>query len=192
MKFVAEKLCDSAPDSYRDCKINLLKPYKNSNLAIVNENKMQHLFKAELEWTSKQNQEDSAKRFYSKSHQIKIEGKPVLNVSAAKTFKGDPELYNPEDLLLSSLVSCHMMSYLYVCSQNEIEVLEYSDYAQATLEVSPDGSGRFVEVRLKPIVKISNPEQIQLALSLHEKANQLCFIANSCNFPVLHEAICEV
>ncbi|MRX39388.1 osmotically inducible protein OsmC [Flavobacterium sp. LC2016-23] len=153
---------------------------------------MQHLFKAELEWTSKQNQEDSAKRFYSKSHQIKIERKPVLNVSAAKTFKGDPELYNPEDLLLSSLVSCHMMSYLYVCSQNGIEVLEYADHAEATLEVSEDGSGRFVEVRLKPVVKISNPEQIQLALSLHEKANQLCFIANSCNFPVLHEACCEV
>ncbi len=166
--------------------------YKNLNLARENENKMKHLFKAEAKWTSRQNQEDSTKRFYNKSHQIKIEGKPVLNVSAAKAFKGDPELYNPEDLLLSSLVSCHMMSYLYVCSQNEIKVLEYSDNAEATLEVSPDGSGRFTEVRLKPKVKISNPDQIELALNLHFKANQLCFIANSCNFPVFHEASCEV
>lgn len=151
-----------------------------------------HTFKAEVNWTSKQNPADSSKRFYSKSHQIKIEGKPVLNVSAAKVFKGDPELYNPEDLLLSSLVSCHMMSYLYVCSQNGIEVLEYSDNTEATLEVSEDGSGRFVEVRLYPKVKISNANQIELALQLHKKANQLCFIANSCNFPVLHEASCEV
>ena len=153
---------------------------------------MIHLFKAEVNWTSNQNPVDSTKRFYSKSHKINIEGKPVLNVSAAKAFKGDPELYNPEDLLLSSLVSCHMMSYLYVCSQNGIEVLEYSDNAEATLEVSADGSGRFVEVRLKPTVKISNPDQVELALDLHFKANQLCFIANSCNFPVLHEASCEV
>ena len=151
---------------------------------------MKHLFKAEVKWAS--NQEDSTKRFYSKSHQIKIEGKPVLNVSAAKAFKGDPELYNPEDLLLSSLVSCHMMSYLYVCSQNGIEILEYSDNAEATLEVSPDGSGRFVKVTLNPEVKISNSNQIQLALDLHQKANQLCFIANSCNFPVLHHATCGV
>jgi len=151
-----------------------------------------HLFKAKLNWTSKQNSEESSKRFYSKTHQIKIEGKPVLDVSAAKAFKGDPELYNPEDLLLSSLVSCHMMSYLYVCSQNEIEVLEYSDNAEATLEVNPEGSGRFVEARLYPKVKISNPDQIELALELHQKANQLCFIANSCNFPVLHNASCEV
>lgn len=151
---------------------------------------MKHLFKAVAKWTS--NQEDSTKRFYSKSHKIIIEGKPVLHVSAAKAFKGNPELYNPEDLLLSSLVSCHMMSYLYVCSQNEIEVLEYSDNAEATLEVSPDGSGRFIEVILNPKVTIANPDKIQMALDLHQKANQLCFIANSCNFPVLHNATCEV
>jgi organic hydroperoxide reductase OsmC/OhrA len=149
-----------------------------------------HLFKAVLNWTSKK--EVSSLKIYSKNHQVKIEGKPILEVSAAKAFKGDPELYNPEDLLLSSLVSCHMMSYLYVCSQNGIEVLEYSDNAEATLKVNPDGSGRFVEVKLFPKVKISNSDQIELALDLHFKANQLCFIANSCNFPVLHEASCEV
>lgn len=153
---------------------------------------MNHLFKATLNWSSNKKQEETISKFYNKSHQIKIEGKPVLDISAAKAFKGDPSLYNPEDLLLSSLVSCHMMSYLYVCSQNGIEVLEYSDNAEATLEVSPDGSGRFTEVRLKPKVKISNPDKVELALELHTKANKLCFIANSCNFPVLHEASFEV
>ena len=153
---------------------------------------MKHLFKAQLNWASKQAPTDSSKRFYSKSHQIQIEGKPVLDISAAKAFKGDPELYNPEDLLLSSLVSCHMMSYLYVCSQNEIEVISYSDNAEAILEVNPDGSGRFTEIRLHPKVIIANSDKIELALELHQKANQLCFIANSCNFPVLHNASCEV
>ncbi|PWB18287.1 OsmC family protein [Flavobacterium sp. HTF] len=152
---------------------------------------MKHLFKAELNWTSNKPQ-DAISKVYSKNHQIKIEGKPDLDISAAKAFKGDPSLYNPEDLLLSSLVSCHMMSYLYVCSQNGIEIVEYSDNAEATLEVNADGSGQFVEVRLYPKIKISNSDQIQLALELHQKANQLCFIANSCNFPVLHEASCGV
>lgn len=151
-----------------------------------------HLFKAAVKWTSNKIQGDSTKRFYSKNHTVLIEGKPVLNISAAKAFKGDPELYNPEDLLLGSLVSCHMMSYLYVCSQNGIEVLEYSDNAEATLEVSPDGSGRFTEVRLNPKVTITDSDKIQLALELHKKANQLCFIANSCNFPILHNASCDV
>lgn len=150
-----------------------------------------HFFKVAINWTSNQNQEESGRKFYTKSHQIKIEGKPILNVSAAKAFKGDPELYNPEDLLLSSLVSCHMMSYLYVCSQNGIEVLEYSDHAEAILEVAPDGSGRFTEVCLHPNVVIANADKVQEALDLHTKANKLCFIANSCNFPVLHQASCK-
>jgi len=90
------------------------------------------------------------------------------------------------------LVSCHMMSYLYVCSQNGIEVLEYSDNAEATLEVAADGRGRFVAVQLNPKVKISNSDQIELAIELHKKANQLCFIANSCNFPVFHNVTCEI
>jgi organic hydroperoxide reductase OsmC/OhrA len=84
------------------------------------------------------------------------------------------------------------MSYLYVCSQNGIEVLSYSDAAEATLEVNDNGSGRFTEVRLYPKVTITQVERIAEALSLHKKANELCFIANSCNFPVMHEASCEI
>jgi organic hydroperoxide reductase OsmC/OhrA len=149
-----------------------------------------HLFKAKLTWNSIPKQTATNSKQYLKTHQIVIAGKDALNISAAKAFKGDPGLYNPEDLLLSSLVSCHMMSYLYVCSQNGIEVLSYKDDAEATLEVSENGSGRFIEVRLYPKVVIRQHEKIAEALSLHVKANELCFIANSCNFKILHYPTC--
>jgi organic hydroperoxide reductase OsmC/OhrA len=151
-----------------------------------------HFFKAKLNWFSTKEEEVSTSKIYSKSHTVTIEGKPILNVSAAKAFKGDPTLYNPEDLLLSSIVSCHMMSYLYVCAQNGIEVLSYTDSAEATLEVLDNGCGRFIEVRLYPKVVIKQKEKIAEALRLHQKANELCFMANSCNFPIVHEARCEI
>jgi organic hydroperoxide reductase OsmC/OhrA len=151
-----------------------------------------HLFKAQLNWFVKEKEAASNSEISSKSHTIAIEGKAVLSVSAAKAFKGDPSLYNPEDLLLSSIVSCHMMSYLYVCSQNGIEVISYTDEAEATLEVSADGSGHFTEVRLYPKVIIKQTDKRAEALSLHHKANELCFIANSCNFPIVHDPSCEV
>ena len=144
-----------------------------------------HLFQARLSW-----QEQKGNR-YTKNHTISLDGKPDLNVSAAKAFKGDPSRYNPEDLLLSSLASCHMMSYLYVCNQNGIEVVSYTDTAVATLEVTADGSGRFIEAKLFPKVIIKQKVKVALALSLHQKANELCFIANSCNFPIVHLASCE-
>lgn len=147
-----------------------------------------HLFVAKLDWLFSKRETS----VYQKSHTITIEGKAVLHVSAAKTFKGDPALYNPEELLLGSVVSCHMMSYLYVCQQNGIDVLSYTDEAEATLEVLADGSGRFIEIKLNPKVCIGNKEKIAEALSLHKKANQLCFIANSCNFPIVHFPICEI
>ena len=145
-----------------------------------------HVFKAKLTWDSVSKETIATTKTYFKTHQIAIEGKENLTVSAAKAFKGDPSLYNPEDLLLSSLVSCHMMSYLYVCSQNDIDVLSYQDDAEATLEVSENGSGRFIEVRLYPKVVIQQPEKIAEAINLHFKANELCFIANSCNFKIVH------
>ncbi|MBA0883955.1 OsmC family protein [Flavobacterium undicola] len=153
--------------------------------------RLKHLFKAKLNWTSVPKETIPNSKKYSKTHQIAIDGKALLDVSAAKAFKGDPGLYNPEDLLLSSVVSCHMMSYLYACSQNGITVVTYQDDAEATLEVSENGSGRFIEVRLFPKVIIQEKEKISQALSLHTKANELCFIANSCNFPILHFPSCE-
>ncbi|MDR2284449.1 MAG: OsmC family protein [Sphingobacterium sp.] len=149
-----------------------------------------HLFKVALSWGNAP--QPLLKKTYNKTHRISITDKPDLIISAAKAFKGDSALYNPEDLLLSSLVSCHMMSYLYVCAQNNIEVHSYTDQAEATLETQPDGSGRFTKVVLNPVVVIADPSKIELALSLHSKANKLCFIANSCNFPVTHNATCSL
>lgn len=150
-----------------------------------------HKFEISLKWKQKDRSILVDNRKLLKNHTIEIEGKEELNISAAKAFKGDPTQYNPEDLLLSSLASCHMMSYLYCCEQEGIALLSYSDHAEAILEVNADGSGRITKVILHPEVVISNKEQIDLANSLHNKANKLCFIANSCNFVVEHHACCK-
>jgi len=84
-----------------------------------------------------------------------------------------------------------MMSYLYCCQQNNITVISYTDNAEAQLEVNQDGSGKICKVILRPEVVIRNSNQIEFAISLHQKANQLCFIANSCNFPIEHFPICK-
>lgn len=148
-----------------------------------------HTFKATINWTINEGESTQNPRTFSRNHKVTIANKiSDLSVSAAKPFRGDDTLYNPEDLLLSALASCHMMSYLYVCAQHNIEVLSYTDDAEGDLEVLASGSGSFKTVRLKPVVTIKNETQKVLAQNLHSKANQLCFIANSCNFPISHHA----
>ena len=150
---------------------------------------IKYTFKAQINREINEGESTSNPRNFSRNHNVTIANKVSgLTVSAAKYFRGDETLYNPEDLLLSALASCHMMSYLYVCSQHNIEVLSYTDQAEGDLEVVASGSGSFKCVRLKPVVTIKDANQKALALSLHTKANALCFIANSCNFPISHEA----
>jgi organic hydroperoxide reductase OsmC/OhrA len=120
----------------------------------------------------------------AKTHLSKIAGKPDLNISAAGEFKGQEDQYNPEDLLLSALSSCHMMSYFYVCQQQGIDIVDYKDNAIGTLELRPDFSGGFTKVQLNPVVTISNPSQERQSIDLHKKAHELCFIANSVNFEI--------
>ncbi|WP_225034957.1 OsmC family protein [Winogradskyella sp. SM1960] len=150
---------------------------------------MHHTFKAQVNWTINEGESTKNPRTFSRNHKV-TKGNKVsdLQVSAAKPFRGDDTLFNPEDLLLSALISCHMMSYLYVCAQHQIEVLSYTDTSEGDLVVEANGSGSFKMVRLKPIVTIKDGSQKDLALSLHNKANELCFIANSCNFPIYHDA----
>ncbi|HSC27291.1 MAG TPA: OsmC family protein [Vicinamibacterales bacterium] len=124
---------------------------------------------------------------YSREFRAEFEGKPALRGSADPAFHGDPTLYNPEDLLLSSIAACHMLSYLAVCAHAGIGVRSYEDAAVATL-ARRDGKVRFVDVLLRPRVVLEPGIDIEKARALHEKAHSICVVVNSVNFPVRHQA----
>jgi organic hydroperoxide reductase OsmC/OhrA len=123
----------------------------------------------------------------SRTHRIEIAGKPVIVASSDPSFRGDPTLHNPEDLLVASLSSCHMLWYLVLCVARKIPVLAYEDSAYGIMAESPR-PGRFVEAVLRPKVTIAKGADAALAAKLHERAHAECFVANSVNFPVRHEA----
>jgi organic hydroperoxide reductase OsmC/OhrA len=66
-------------------------------------------------------------------------------------------------------------------------VTDYTDNAKGTMTVTEDGGGRFTEVTLYPEITISDASMEEKANGLHSRANRLCFIANSCNFPIHHK-----
>jgi organic hydroperoxide reductase OsmC/OhrA len=143
-------------------------------------------FKITTVWSGNHNSDTSEIISNSKNHKVFITHKPELNLSAAKEFKGDKTKHNPEDLFLSALSSCHMMSYMYLCNKHNIKILNYTDETLGKLKVEADGSGAFISVELYPIVTILDKNEIDLAISLHKEANRLCFIANSCSVPISH------
>lgn len=124
---------------------------------------------------------------YSREFRAEINGKPPLFGSADPAFHGDPTLYNPEDLLMIALSSCHMLSYLAVCAHEGIVVASYEDSAVGTL-ARRDGRVKFIDVLLRPKVVLRDGSDIAKARALHDKAHNICVIVNSVNFPVRHEA----
>ncbi len=146
----------------------------------------QHHYTANIQWTGNTGEGTTHYRSYSRNHTIQCDGKSIIEASSDPAFLGNPAMYNPEDLLLASLSSCHMLWYLHLCADNGVVVTAYNDNAIGTMEENENG-GRFTEVVLFPKVKVANAAMIEKAIGLHSQAHKKCFIANSCNFPVKHQ-----
>lgn len=148
----------------------------------------QHKYKVNLEWTGNSGNGTQNYSSYERSHSISVEQKyDYIKGSSDPSFRGDSTLYNPEELFLSSLSSCHMLWYLHLCTVNHITVLEYSDSISGVMEENQKGGGKFISAQLNPKIRISEEKNIPMAIELHKAANEMCFIANSCNFTISHK-----
>ena len=143
-----------------------------------------HEYNISIEWTGNSGEGTKSYRSYRRDYRIASDGKPVIEGSSDPAFRGDKSRYNSEDLLVASLSSCHMLSYLHLCATNGITVLQYQDSASGTLELNRDGSGQLARVELRPKVSIAPESDPARAAALHEEAHRMCFIARSVNFPV--------
>lgn len=146
-----------------------------------------HHYKASLIWTGNSGKGTSKYSVYKRDYTIQIDGKPDIKGSSDPAFQGDRNRHNPEEMLIASISSCHMLWYLHLCSINEITVVEYQDLAEGEMIEKENGSGYFQSAILKPEVVILESDKKELAIELHEMANEMCFIANSCNFKISHE-----
>lgn len=147
-----------------------------------------HDYKTSLKWTGNTGKGTSSYRTYKRDHVIQVNGKPEIRGSSDPSFMGSPDRYNPEELLVGSLAACHMLWYLHVCSVHKVVVVNYRDEATGVMIEEDNGSGKFESVTLYPQVIIASSDNIEKAKKLHKEANKMCFIANSCAFPVYHKA----
>jgi organic hydroperoxide reductase OsmC/OhrA len=148
----------------------------------------QHTYTSTLNWTGNKGEGTSGYRAYDRSYEISIANKAVIQGSSDPAFLGDRSKHNPEELLLASLSSCHMLWFLHFCAEAGVIVSSYTDQASAIMVEESNGSGYFTEATLKPHIVVTNQLMLAQLDALHQKANQYCFIANSVKFPVYHQA----
>jgi organic hydroperoxide reductase OsmC/OhrA len=151
----------------------------------------QHNYNLTIKWAGNMGTGTSHYREYERNHTIFVDNKPDILASSDPAFRGDKTKHNPEELLLASLSSCHMLSYLHLCAVSGVVVTDYVDNATGIMIETSNGGGHFSEVTLNPVVTVTENSMIPKANELHKKANELCFIANSVNFPVHHKPQCH-
>lgn len=151
----------------------------------------QHRYQITTKWTGNTGTGTSNYRSYERSLIITAEGKVDILATSDTSFNSDKTRHNPEELLVASISSCHMLWYLHLCSEAGVVVLSYIDNATGTMIETADGGGRFTEVILHPTITIQLSSMTESAIELHKQAKKLCYIANSCNFPILHKPTIE-
>jgi organic hydroperoxide reductase OsmC/OhrA len=115
----------------------------------------EHNYKITTEWTGNKGDGNKNVRTYDRSHTVSIQGKPELFLTTDNAVVGDKSKLNPEDLLVSAISSCHMLSYLYLCSMEGIVVIAYTDQATGIMIENASGGGSFKEVVLNPIFHLA-------------------------------------
>jgi len=148
----------------------------------------EHHYTLKVSWTGNKGSGTSGYTAYNRDHLVSLNGKPDIEASSDTAFRGDASRYNPEEFLLASLSGCHMLWFLHLCADNGIIVTDYVDKPNGIMAEYKTGGGCFKEVVLNPVVTVAEEYMAAMLDELHLKAHSFCFIANSMNFPVTHNA----
>jgi organic hydroperoxide reductase OsmC/OhrA len=151
-----------------------------------------HTYDVTVTWTGNRGAGTTGIRDYERDHTIAADGPPTIEGTADPGFLGDPGRWNPEQLFTASISQCHMLWYLGLCARAGVVVHEYADEAVGTMVSEPGNTARFTEVVLRPRIVVGADDQLEKAVALHEKAHEMCFIAQSVNFEVKVDPVVTV
>jgi len=110
-------------------------------------------------------------------------GKPNIEVATPPEFHGHAGIWSPEDLLVASVNSCIMTTFLYYSQRNNIHLLGYKSEASGILEMQK-GKLVFSMIKIQPEIMVNSQEDYEKAKEFISKTEASCLISNSINFKV--------
>lgn len=146
---------------------------------------MAHEYRVSVAWHDEPGTVDY--RSYTRDHVVSADGKPSLDGSADRAFRGHRERWNPEELLVAALSQCHLLSFLHAAAEAGVVVTDYTDDPVGRMTKDDDGGWSISSVVLHPTVTVAG-DTVELS-TLHHAAHTACFIARSVAFPVSVEPV---
>jgi organic hydroperoxide reductase OsmC/OhrA len=126
---------------------------------------------------------------YSREHSMEAAEQSV-RMSSDPHFRGDGALLNPELLLVAAASSCQLLEFLALAAKARVEVLEYADEAEGTMDES-DEPARIQRIVLRPRIRVAPGPAREKVERLVDLAHRHCYVANSLRSEIAVEAVIE-
>src|SRR5262249_1767765 len=95
--------------------------------------------------------------------------KPNIVVGSPPEFKGGPDVWTPEELLVGSLNICIMLTFLSVAQARGLTPAAYESEAEGLLE-NIEGKFRITEMTVRPHVTVKEKAELERAREIMERA----------------------
>src|SRR6266849_4234770 len=115
---------------------------------------------------------------------LSASGKPNIDVGSPPEFKGEPDIWAPEELLVGSVNTCMMLTFLTLAQAKGLAPVRYKSEAEGLLE-NVEGKYRITEVMVRPRISLKDKTELERAREIMETVKAQCFISNSINSKVL-------
>jgi len=133
-----------------------------------------HVFRTSARWTGERTWEMAGQADQA------IAGGPP------KQLGGEGDGWSPEDLLLASVNSCHLATFLGYCRRKGLEFISYESEIEGLLEHNGT-TFVFTKITVRPRVVVKSEEDIETARQYLHRAHELCYMSNSVKAEVVVE-----
>jgi organic hydroperoxide reductase OsmC/OhrA len=139
-------------------------------------------YEATIHWES---EGDFERGKYSRAHSWTFDGGLSIPASASphvvRPPLSNPAGIDPEEALVASVSSCHMLTFVHLARKAGHVVLRYDDHAVGTMTKNERGVPWVSRIELRPRVAYAEgraPSREEEG-ALHHAAHEECFIAQS-------------
>jgi organic hydroperoxide reductase OsmC/OhrA len=148
-----------------------------------------HLYRARVEWegSTGEGYDD-----YTREHSVSASpASQTLTLSSDPSFRGDPDRLNPEQLLLVAASSCQLLEFLAICARARIDIVSYSDEAEAVM-LTDEEPMRITRITLRPRIVVGAGAKEERVRRYVDLAHEHCYIANSLRSEMVIEPEIEI
>ena len=130
---------------------------------------------------------------YSRRHHWRFDGGAEVIASSSPDVvpvpRSDPFGVDPEEALVASAASCHMLWFLSLAQAEGLAVESYEDEAVAEMGRTGPGKIAITKIVLRPRIAFAGAQPDAAAIDrLHHEAHARCFIANTLSCEIIVES----